>query len=144
MVLLWVVVPLSWLTWLFVLSWRTDPRVSLRQCLGWFVVNVMAFLQRFLFGFLIPKPSVRYVGWHDMDKLVPEPDGPNTSISTPQPDSHRNTRSFLWMLGITAAPLTVVGISLLMTDDDPWLAYMLFAFAAIGVIAVVVGHRRKS
>lgn len=71
-VLLWVAVPLSWLSWLFALSWRAEPRVSLRQCTGWFVVNLMAFLQRFIFRFLIPRPSVGYVAWRDMEKLSPD------------------------------------------------------------------------
>jgi hypothetical protein len=49
------------------------------------------------------------------------------------------------MLGIVAVPLTIVGISLLFTDPDrPLLAYLVFAFAVIGVIAVVIGRRRRS
>jgi hypothetical protein len=40
------------------------------QCVGWFDLNLLAFLQRFLFGLLIPEPSVRYVPWRDMTDVT--------------------------------------------------------------------------
>ena len=54
-------------------------------------------------------------------------------------------RRYLWMIGVAAIPLTIVGISLLFTDpDQPFLAYLVFAFAGIGVIAVIIGRHRRS
>ena len=70
MILLWIAVPVAWLTWLLVLPWQSGPHVPLRDCLQWFVVNLMAFLQRGVFGWLIREPSVDYVPWHRMGRLT--------------------------------------------------------------------------
>lgn len=56
-----------------------------------------------------------------------------------------DTRGYLWLIGVAAIPLTILGISLLLTDPDrPLLAYLVFAFAGIGVMAVIIGRSRRS
>jgi hypothetical protein len=69
-VLLWLVVPIAFITWLFALSWRRTARATLGECVGWFDVNLVAFLQTFVFSPLIPEPLAHYLPWSEMRGLL--------------------------------------------------------------------------
>lgn len=58
-VLLWIVVPVSFIAWLLVFSWlcRTGPG----PFIGWLDLNLVAALQRSMFRPWVPVPSVDFV-----------------------------------------------------------------------------------
>ena len=56
--LLWLVIPVGFVVWLFYFWWARSA--SLGQCLGWFDLNLVAFLQRVMKRF-IPYPTVQTV-----------------------------------------------------------------------------------
>jgi len=69
-VLLWLLVPIAFLTWLVAMSWRTSARAPLGQCVGWFDLNLYAVLPCYVFGPLIPEPSLRYIPWRRMPQVT--------------------------------------------------------------------------
>jgi hypothetical protein len=149
--LLWISLPASWLTWLFVFSLRTDVRVSLWQCQAWFNMNLMALLQRFVFRLLIPEPGLRYIRWAEMPEIPRhidpsrkvEPEG-RAEPGSGRPAARPAKVRFFPAVVFLPLTLTLAGIASLVTDGDkPWLAYMLFAFALVGGVIGVVGYRRS-
>ncbi|TFC04032.1 hypothetical protein [Cryobacterium sp. MDB2-33-2] len=57
--LLWLVIPSGIVAWVFFYSWSRS--VSLRQCLSWFDLNLIAFLQRVVLRYFLPNPTVDWV-----------------------------------------------------------------------------------
>lgn len=58
-VLLWIVMPVGFVAWLFFHSWI--QRAALGECLAWYDVNLIAFIQRVLLRLLITEPTVEWV-----------------------------------------------------------------------------------
>ena len=58
-VLLWIVMPVGFVAWLFFHSWI--QRAALGECLAWYDVNLIAFLQRVLLRPFITEPTVAWV-----------------------------------------------------------------------------------
>ena len=61
-ILLWLIVPIAFTTWLFVFAWRIPSRVDLGECVGWFDLNLCAVL-------MLAVTSASFVGfvpWRDM------------------------------------------------------------------------------
>jgi len=70
-VLLWIVMPVGVVAWLFLHSWI--QRAALGECLAWYDVNLIAFLQRVLLRPFIPEPTVAWVpakGMTDVTRKV--------------------------------------------------------------------------
>ena len=65
--LLWLVIPIGFVAWLTYFWWARAA--SLGQCLGWFDLNLVAFLQRMLKRF-IPRATVRRVPSNRMSAVT--------------------------------------------------------------------------
>jgi len=65
--LLWLVVPYGLLTWLVYYWWAR--RASLGQCLGWFDLNLIAFLQRVVLRYFIPDPTAYWIPSKEMSTV---------------------------------------------------------------------------
>ena len=57
--MLWLVIPFGFVAWLAYYSWARPA--SLGQCLGWFDLNLVAFLQRVVLKSFIPDPTASWV-----------------------------------------------------------------------------------
>ena len=66
--LLWIVMPCGFVAWATYYWWRR--KASLGQCLGWFDLNVGAFLQRKVLRRFIPHPSLRWVPSDQMSAVT--------------------------------------------------------------------------
>jgi len=65
--LLWLVIPIGFVAWLAYFWWARSA--SLGQCLGWFDLNLVAFLQRMLKRF-IPRATVQRVPSRQMSAVT--------------------------------------------------------------------------
>ena len=65
--LLWLVIPIGFVAWLTYFWWARSA--SLGQCLGWFDLNLVAFLQRMLKRF-IPRATARRVPSQQMSAVT--------------------------------------------------------------------------
>jgi len=57
--MLWLVIPCGFIAWLTHYWWARSA--SLGQCLGWFDLNLLAFLQRVVMRPVIPDPTANWV-----------------------------------------------------------------------------------
>jgi hypothetical protein len=57
--LLWLVIPSGIVAW--AIYYWSARSVSLRQCLSWFDLNLIAFLQRVVLRYFVPNPTVDWV-----------------------------------------------------------------------------------
>ena len=62
-ILLWIVVPIAVTSWVFVAWWT---KASLGACIGWFSLNLMAFLQHILLRPITRGPRAPWVGLRGM------------------------------------------------------------------------------
>ena len=67
--LLWVVVPVATLAWMVAFPWLHRRGVRFLQYLGWIDLNLIAFLQRFVFRPLVRWP-IDFVSAREMSLVV--------------------------------------------------------------------------
>jgi len=68
-ILLWVVVPLGFVTWLCLIPWVRARRIPLGQFLGWVDINLVAGLERTVLRPLFRHPPTSWIRRRDIEQV---------------------------------------------------------------------------
>jgi hypothetical protein len=67
-ILMWVVIPIGFIAWVFVHNWLQKAECD--ECLGWYDLNLGAFLQRVLLRPIIPAPTLNWIPFKNMTEVT--------------------------------------------------------------------------